>query len=200
MVETLPRFHDPGRRLDALRTSVAADPCGRAASVADEIEVALAAAPLAEQAAELEARVPRRVAHNDAKLDNVLFRAGEAVCLVDLDTIMPGAWFWDIGDLIRTVANPGQEDDPEHATVDLTLHEAVLRGYCDGAGGVLEPSERDALDVAGAIVTFEQAVRFLTDWLDGDVYYRTSRPDQNLDRARAQLRLLMSMPGTVPRS
>lgn len=199
--ETLPDFHDPVRRLARLREVVAADPCGRATGVEREIGAALSAAPLADLAEELVARVPRRVAHNDAKLDNFLFRDAEAVCLVDLDTVMPSAWFWDIGDLLRTASTYAGEDEPraERAVVDPDLYRAVLDGYRSG----LAPSmpvpgaEGEALELAGAIVTFEQAVRFLTDWIEGDVYFRTSRPGHNRDRARAQLHLLASMPGTV---
>ena len=208
--ETLPGFHDPGRRLAALRAAVAADPCRRAAGVAAEIAAAEAGEPLVALTAELSARVPPRVAHYDAKLDNVLFSAsGEAVCLVDFDTVMPGAWFWDVGDLLRSASSPAAEDDPG-AEVVPGLYRAVLDGYRDGllagdgdgdgdggdddeAGGAV-PAELEAIEFAGAIVTYEQAVRFLTDWIAGDVYYRISRPDQNLDRARAQFRLLASMP------
>ena len=199
VAETLPGFHDPRRRLDALHTAMAADPCSRTAAARDEIERVLRAAPLVSRADDLLAHVPRRVAHNDAKLDNVLFRGDEAVCLVDLDTIMPGAWFWDVGDLLRTASTRSEEDDP-HAAVDPQLHRAVLDGYRRAAERALDTDELDAVEIAGAIVTFEQAVRFLTDWIEGDVYYRTTRPGQNLDRARAQLRLLESMPGTVPYS
>jgi Ser/Thr protein kinase RdoA (MazF antagonist) len=195
LVETLPGFHDPARRLAALRAAVAADPCGRAAGVRSEIAAAEAGAPLAALGADLSVRVPRRVAHYDAKLDNVLFAAsGEAVCLVDFDTLMPGAWLWDAGDLLRSAATPAAEDDPA-ARVDQGLYRAVLDGYRLGADDVLTADERAALDHAGAIVTYEQAVRFLTDWVAGDVYYRISRPEQNLDRARAQFSLLASMPG-----
>ena len=196
LTETLPNFHDPARRLAALQGALTADIRERAASVRDEIETLFAAAPLADQAGVLTRAVPRRVAHYDAKIDNVLFRGDDAVALVDLDTVMPGAWFWDVGDLLRTVATAA-EDDPEHSTIDTALHQAALTAYRRAASDVLEPAEADALEDAGAIVTFEQAVRFLTDWLEGDVYYRTTRPDQNLDRARAQLRLLAAMPTTV---
>ena len=197
LVETLPNFHDPARRLEALHRVIAADPHDRARSVRSEIDELLAAAPLADRASALTRAVPCRVAHFDAKLDNVLFRDGEAVCLVDLDTVMPGAWFWDVGDLARTAATLAREDDPEHSTIIPELYDAVLDGYRCTASPVLGPVEVEALDDAGAIVTFEQALRFLTDCLEGDVYYRTSRPDQNLDRTRAQLRLLASMPTTV---
>jgi N-acetylhexosamine 1-kinase len=200
LTETLPGFHDPGRRLAALREAVAADPCGRAAGVAAEIARAEAGAPLVALAADLSARVPRRVAHYDAKLDNVLFSGGEAVCLVDFDTVMPGAWLWDVGDLLRSASSTAAEDDadPRRTVVDPSLYRAVLEGYrqglSDGAGEPAVAAELEALHYAGAIVTYEQAVRFLTDWIAGDVYYRISRPEQNLDRARAQFRLLASMP------
>ena len=198
LTETLPRFHDPVRRLADLRAAIAADPCGRVATVGEEIETALAAEPLVEVAAALTARVPRRVAHFDAKLDNVLFAGERAVCLVDFDTVMPGAWFWDIGDLLRSGATTAAEDecDLDRVVVSPERHRAILDGYRTALAeaAVAEPAEFEAAEVAGALVTYEQAVRFLTDWIGGDVYYRISRPHHNLDRARAQLRLLASMP------
>ncbi len=200
LTETLPRFHDPARRLEALRAVIAADPCGRVAAVQDEIDMAQAAVSLVELAADLTRRVPRRVAHFDAKLDNILFDDDDnAVALVDFDTVMPGAWFWDVGDLQRSGATTAAEDDPqpERAVVAPERYQAIVDGYRQGLadGGAADPAELEAADVAGTIITYEQAVRFLTDWLAGDVYYRISRPTQNLDRARAQLRLLASMPG-----
>ena len=197
--ETLPGFHDPARRLDALRAVIAADPCGRVATVPDEIATALAGESFAGIAAAVTAAVPRRVAHFDAKLDNILFAEGsEAVGLVDFDTVMPGAWFWDVGDLLRSGASTAAEDDPhpERAVAVLERYQAIVDGYRQGlsAAGAADPAEDEAVEVAGAIVTYEQAVRFLTDWIAGDVYYRISRPTQNLDRARAQFRLLASMP------
>jgi N-acetylhexosamine 1-kinase len=198
LTETLPGFHDPGRRLATLRRVIADDPCGRAAGVQDEIEMVQAHELLVEVAADLTERVPRRVAHFDAKLDNILFDDGEAVALVDFDTVMPGAWFWDIGDLLRSAATTAAEDDPhpERAVVVSERYRAIAEGYRHGLSraGLMQPEELQAVDAAGAIVTFEQAVRFLTDWIAGDVYYRISRPAQNLDRARAQFRLLTSMP------
>jgi Ser/Thr protein kinase RdoA (MazF antagonist) len=199
--ETLPGFHDPTGRLAALRAVVADDPCGRAAGVVDDIGLAEAGEPLAALAASLTALVPRRVCHYDAKLDNVLFAGEEAVCLVDLDTVMPGAWFWDVGDLLRSAATTAAEDesDATRVALDPALYQAVLAGYADGLGpDTATAAEQEALHSAGAIVTYEQAVRFLTDWIAGDVYYRITRPAQNLDRARSQFRLLASMPGWSP--
>jgi Ser/Thr protein kinase RdoA (MazF antagonist) len=201
VVETMPGFHDPGRRLEALRDAVRADPLRRASTVEAEIAMAYAAAPLVELANEFSARVPKRVAHNDAKLDNVLFSNGRAVCIVDLDTIMPGLWLYDVGDLLRTASTTAAEDEPrcERVAVDLALYNATIAGYLRGVtSGVVGTAELEAVGVAGAIVTYEQALRFLTDWIAGDVYYRTERPGQNRDRARAQFRLLASMPSRVP--
>ena len=198
LAETLPGFHDPGRRSAALRAVIAADPCGRVAGVQDEIEQAQAAEPLVEVAADLTRRVRRRVAHFDAKLDNILFVGDDAKALVDFDTVMPGAWFWDVGDLLRSGATTAAEDEPEPDRVAVApeRYEAIVDGYRGAlsAAGVADHDELEAVDAAGAIVTYEQAVRFLTDWIAGDVYYRISRPAQNLDRARAQFRLLASMP------
>ncbi|MGA2522472.1 MAG: phosphotransferase, partial [Acidimicrobiales bacterium] len=185
-------------RLDALERVVDADPCRRRSSVEPEIAAARAAAPLVALSEELTAAVPVRVAHNDAKLDNILFRGTAAVCIVDLDTLMPGAWFWDVGDLVRTAGSTAAEDrsGPEPATVDHTLHGAVMAGYRRGVStGPMTSAEHDALDLAGAVVTYEQGVRFLTDFLSGDRYYRTDRPGHNRDRAQTQFQLLASLPG-----
>jgi Ser/Thr protein kinase RdoA (MazF antagonist) len=169
--------------------------------VREEIALAEAMEPLADRAAELTARVPQRVAHFDAKLDNVLFVGDDAVCLVDFDTLMPGAWFWDIGDLLRSGATTAAEDEPDldRSVVVPARYRAILDGYRSGLAslGAPEAAELEAVEVAGAIVTYEQAVRFLTDWIAGDVYYRIHRPNQNLERTRAQFRLLESMPSTV---
>jgi Ser/Thr protein kinase RdoA (MazF antagonist) len=198
LTETLPGFHDPGRRLAALREVIAADPCGRAATVPGEIEMAEEAEPLVSLAGDLTRRVPRRVAHFDAKLDNMLFNGDDAVALVDFDTVMPGAWFWDVGDLLRSGATAAAEDEPlpDQVAVVPERYGAIVGGYRDALwrAGVSDRDELEAVDAAGAVVTYEQAVRFLTDWIAGDVYYRISRPTQNLDRARTQFRLLASMP------
>jgi Ser/Thr protein kinase RdoA (MazF antagonist) len=198
---TLPHFHDVRSRLDALRSEVGTDRCGRAESARREIDEALDLAPLADVAQHLVEEVPLRAAHYDAKLDNFLFRDGEAVCLVDLDTLMPGQWLWDVGDLLRTASTTAAEDCPDTETVavDPELYDAVLTGYLEAIPtGVLSRDERAALYTAGVLSTYEQAVRFLTDWLSGDRYFRTMRPGQNLDRARAQLKLLSTLPGPRP--
>lgn len=193
---TLPGFHDPRRRFDQFQKIVAADPQGRAAVAGEEIAMAVAASELVVLAEALVAEVPWRVAHNDAKLDNFLFRGEDPVAIVDLDTLMPGQWFWDVGDLLRSATATAEEDEPDldRVDVDLECFASVAAGYGEGVAGVAVASELEAIGAAGSIVTYEQALRFLTDWLAGDIYYRTSRPDQNLDRARNQFRLLGSMP------
>lgn len=194
---TLPRFHDPRRRYDAFEKAVERDVAQRAHAAAREIDELRSYASLVDATEAALAAMPLRAAHNDAKLDNVLFRGDDAVCIVDLDTVMPGSWLWDVGDLLRTAAATAAEDDPA-ARVDATLHTAVLTGYHEGAQDAMTAAEAEGIAIAGRAVTFEQAARFLTDWLDGDVYYRTSRAAQNLDRARAQLGVLRTMPTTLP--
>jgi Ser/Thr protein kinase RdoA (MazF antagonist) len=196
---TLPGFHDLRSRLNQLVSVVEADPCGRVEGARHEIDQALERSALADVADDLVSKVPLRAAHYDGKLDNFLFRADEAVCLVDLDTLMPGQWFFDLGDLLRTASTTASEDcpDPERVSVDPELYDAVIDGYLESVPeSLLTREEGVALHVAGALATWEQALRFLTDWLGGDPYFRITRPGQNLDRARAQLSLLSTMPGS----
>jgi Ser/Thr protein kinase RdoA (MazF antagonist) len=201
LTETIPHFHDPARRLATLRATVAEDPCGRVGAVTREIEHAIAAADLAEQASAFTAELSPQIAHNDAQMNNIMFRGDVAVCLVDLDTVMPTARFWDVGDLLRSASTRGEEDDPDprRNQVDPVLFRAILEGYREAVSAIIESGsvEHAASELAGPLITYEQALRFLTDYLRGDVYYRTTRPGQNLDRARAQLALLASMQGTV---
>ena len=140
------------------------------------------------------AALPARVAHNDAKPGNVLLddRSGRPCALVDLDTVMPGPLAWDVGDLVRSASCPAPEDDPRLA-LDRECFRCLVEGYLTEAGSLLGADELAALGRAGAVITWEQAMRFLTDHVEGDVYYRTARPGHNLDRARAQLGLLRSL-------
>jgi Ser/Thr protein kinase RdoA (MazF antagonist) len=201
--ETIPGFHDPERRLSGFERVVAADPAGRAAAVAEEIDFVLEHRRLAADGRRLAwPGVSVRVAHNDAKVDNVLFddNSGRAVCITDLDTVMPGSILWDVGDLLRTAACPAPEDerDLDRVELDLGLAQAMLTGYRDEAAGWITSVEVGLLPLAGAVVVYEQAVRFLADYLAGDVYFRTFRPDQNLERSRVQVRLLASMLERMP--
>ena len=138
--------------------------------------------------------LPIRVTHNDTKINNVLFdvATGEAVCAIDLDTVMPGAVAWDFGDLIRTAtcAAPEDERDLSRIEVRLDLYEAIASGYIEATRGFLTSAELESLPSGGQVITFELGMRFLADYLTGDHYFKTSREGQNLDRARAQFRLL----------
>jgi len=204
LVEVIPHFHDLPRRQADLAAALRADPRGRAAAVAPEAAAARASAGLLarELAAAGADALPRRVVHNDCKVNNVLLddRTGEGVCVIDLDTVMEGTVLADFGDLARTAACPAAEDERELARVDFDLarFEALAQGYLAGAGSALSAGELRALPLAGPLLALENAVRFLADHVAGDVYFRVHRPDHNLDRARAQLRLAERMLAGAP--
>ena len=194
--ETIPGFHDTPRRVAALERAARADAAGRLAAARAEVADALGSAPLARALADRQAsrELPERVAHNDAKMSNVLLdaRTGAALCVVDLDTVMPGLALHDFGDMARSMSSDAAEDEPDPSRVSVVAERfaALAQGYQAGAGDLLSRAERGLLVTAARVITYEQAVRFLTDWLEGDVYYKTSRPGHNLERARAQLALL----------
>jgi len=196
--ETIPGFHDTPRRLAALERAASRDVVGRLAECRSELDALLGRRALGHALLDAHARgdAPERVTHNDAKLANVLLdaRTGEGVCVVDLDTVMPGLSPYDYGDLARSTASDAPEDEIDLARVVVrrdVLH-ALAAGFLDGTGDLLGAAERGLLATAAQVITYEQAARFLTDFLDGDAYYRVAvdRPLHNLERARAQLRLL----------
>ena len=197
--ETIPRFHDAAGRLGALESALAADRVGRADGARAEIEAALAHRAMTRILPPLLAggAVPERIVHNDAKSSNVLLDAatGEALCVVDLDTVMPGTLLSDFGDMVRSATSPTAEDERDLGAVgaEPSLFAGLAEGYLAAAGPILTATERDLLVVAGQIITWEQAVRFLTDHLDGDRYYRVAYAEHNLVRARTQLALLDSL-------
>lgn len=196
---TIPGFHDTAARLQALETIAAADPAKRAAQVGAELSSLLRRGGLARALppAGTPGGPPLRLAHHDAKAANVLFdaRSGEALCVIDLDTVMPGTILHDFGDLVRSCTSPTEEDEPDLARVGVRpeLYRGLVRGYLEGAGPLLTSFERAHLGLAGRVITFEQAVRFLTDYLAGDTYYRVRDPEQNLRRCRTQIRLLETL-------
>lgn len=204
LAEPLPHFHDTVRRLAAFAAALRADVGNRAAGARAEIAAIEGAAPLAH--ALVDARdagvLPVRPVHNDTKVNNLLCDAatGRELCVIDLDTVMPGLALYDFGDLVRTVASASAEDEPDPARVaarpEFVL--AAARGWIEGSAGTLLAEERRRLVLAARLLAFECGVRFLTDYLAGDVYFRTTRPGQNLDRCRAQLALERSLRAQEP--
>jgi aminoglycoside phosphotransferase (APT) family kinase protein len=196
---TIPDFHDLPKRIRQLEDAATADTIGRAAAVRKEIDQSLrqfARIESAQAAGDPEGLTERAV-HNDCKLNNLLLdaRSGEALCVIDLDTVMPGRLLFDFGELVRSGTCRAPEDEADLSAIhfDRELFDALARGYLSGASEILDASEIAALPLAGPNLTLENAVRFLADHLAGDRYFRIERDGHNLDRARAQLRLLDSM-------
>jgi hypothetical protein len=188
--EILPGFHDTPRRLAALQAAAGADQHGRLAGCRAETEALLSLAPLAHRLG----GQPLRLVHNDAKLENVLVdtNTGAALCVIDLDTVMPGLAAHDFGDLVRSAVTGRPEDEPDQHRI--TVREATFRDlageYLHGAAGWIRDQERARLVDGALVITYEQALRFLADYLAGDRYYPVADGEHNLRRARAQLRLL----------
>lgn len=197
--ETIPHFHDTEDRLKKFKAALAADVMGRAKDVQPEVDFILARE--ADCSVCLEAlrqgKLPLRVTHNDTKLNNVLIdkASGKGICVIDLDTVMPGLSVNDFGDSIRFGANRNAEDEPDQSKVafDLSLFEVYVQGFLEGCGGALTPAELEYLPWGAKLMTLECGMRFLTDYLDGDHYFATHRPGHNLDRCRTQFTLVADM-------
>lgn len=193
--ETLPGFHDTRQRFARLAQAAAADPAGRRSGCTAELEALLQRRPLASALQEL--ALPVRTVHNDTKLNNLLFDAasGEPRCVIDWDTTMPGLAAHDFGDMVRTMAGDCAEDEADTARVAIAPERlaAIRRGYLAAVTDWLTPAELASLDLGARTLLFEQACRFLTDHLEGDVYYPVDRPQHNLVRTRVQLALLDSL-------
>lgn len=192
--EPIPGFHNTLARFEALRRAVTADKLGRVAGSREEIRFAQRREDwVARQQGD--PRQPARIVHNDTKVSNLLFDdgTGEVVCVVDLDTVMPGQARHDFGDLARSIIGTGGEDDGKAVSLRLPLFEAVTYGYLVGAAGLLSEAELEALAEAPRLVALELGVRFLTDHLQGDQYFRVGRPGDNLLRSKRQFRLVQSM-------
>ena len=199
LYETIPHFHDTEDRLSKLKAAIVADKLGRVAECKEEIRFAIdheADCSVALQALR-DGILPIRVTHNDTKLNNVLIdrATGEGMCIVDLDTTMPGLAINDFGDSIRFGANHCAEDEKDLSKVnfDIALFEAYTRGFLDGAAGSLTQAELDYLPWGSKLMTLECGIRFLTDYLVGDEYFHISRPEHNLDRCRTQFKLVRDM-------
>lgn len=199
LYETIPNFHNTVSRLAALERAASEDKCGRLAGVAAEIDFIRARASDCSTLLDLQAagEIVERTTHNDTKLNNVLIDdlTGTGCCVIDLDTVMPGLPHYDFGDMVRTGTSPALEDerDLSKVTMRFPMFEGLLRGYLAGAGDFLSPLEKSLLPFSGKLITLETAIRFLTDHLEGDVYFRIHRPGHNLDRCRTQIALVASI-------
>ena len=199
LYETIPRFHDTVKRFQDFSEAVRKDVKNRAGQCREEIDFALAreadCGVLMKQLQE--GVLPLRVTHNDTKLNNILFDADtdQGLCIIDLDTIMPGLAANDFGDSIRFGASTAEEDEPDLSKVhfDIHLYELYVKGYLEMARDVLTPAEIDSLPWGARLMTLECGMRFLADYLQGDVYFKTAYPDHNLVRARTQFRLVKEM-------
>lgn len=193
--DTIPDFHNTPKRFSALQRAIAEDAAGRAVLAQPEIAFALAHEDIT--GVLLAANLPERVTHNDTKFNNVMLdeTSGEAVCVVDLDTVMPGLVGYDFGDMVRTTTSPALEDerDLSKVTMQFPMFEALVRGYLSTAGGFLTKAERELLAFSGKLITFEIGTRFLTDFLSGDTYFKVHREGHNLDRCRTQFKLVESI-------
>ena len=197
--ETIARFHDTPNRYANFEKALAADALGRAKTIAPEIAFIHAREKdchvLLDQLAAGE--IPLRVTHNDTKINNVLLdeATGKGICVIDLDTVMPGLSAYDFGDSIRTGANDCAEDEPDQSRVhfDLHLYEVFAKGYLSTAGSTMHTAEKKSLAWGAKLMTLECGIRFLTDYLEGDHYFHIARPNHNLDRARTQFTLVRQM-------
>ncbi len=191
--ETIKDFHNTAWRLQNLKTAVRKDVCGRLKNVLKEVDFCLARAGKIETGVTL----PLRVTHNDTKLNNVLLdeKTGKGACVIDLDTVMPGLSINDFGDSIRFGASTAKEDerDLDKVHFSLELFEAYTRGYFDGVGDALTEQEIDLLPHGAVMMTYECGMRFLTDYLEGDTYFKTQYADHNLVRAHTQFKLVYEM-------
>ena len=199
LTEVLPDFHNTRVRYANFLRSVEKDACGRRREVEKEIAWVNAHKELCGAIVDKIAsgEIPLRVTHNDTKLNNVMIddKTGRGLAVIDLDTVMPGSLCYDFGDSIRFGCNPAAEDEPDLSKVNFRfdLYETYLRGYLSAVGGGITEAERAMLPTGAVLMTYECGMRFLTDYLDGDVYFRTHRPGQNLDRAHTQFKLVDDM-------
>lgn len=199
LYETIVNFHNTPDRLRLFEEAVEADVAGRRCEVEREIEFVRARSEFAQtlERAHNEGRLPLKVTHNDTKLNNILFDkdTDKGLCVIDLDTIMPGYSVNDFGDSIRFGATTAAEDERDLSKVnfDINLYELYVKGFIEGASGGLTEGELELLPTGAMMMTYECGVRFLTDYLSGDTYFRTSREGHNLDRARNQFKLLSDM-------
>ena len=197
--ETIEGFHDTKKRFETFKNAVEKNVKNRAENVKNEIDFVLNRESLANVLGNAlkNNELPLRVTHNDTKLNNILFDKDtrKPICIIDLDTIMPGLALNDFGDSIRFGANTGAEDEVDLSKVGLSLElfEAYAKGFISGCNGKLTENEIKMLPIGAMVMTFECGMRFLTDYLEGDVYFKIARENHNLDRARCQFKLVEDM-------
>ncbi|HEX4286393.1 MAG TPA: aminoglycoside phosphotransferase family protein [Terracidiphilus sp.] len=193
--ETIPNFHDTPKRFSALDAAITADVANRAASAKPEIAFALSRQSIVSKL--IDDNLPERVTHNDTKFNNVLLDdgTGEGICVIDLDTVMPGLAAYDFGDMVRTTTSATMEDERNLSKVrmEFPMYDALVRGYLESAGDFLTQGEKSSLAFSGKLITFEIGIRFLTDYLSGDTYFKVHRDGHNLDRCRTQFALVESI-------
>ena len=193
--DTIPDFHHAPKRFLALQQALAGDARNRARLAQPEIAFALRRQALT--AVLLDAQLPERVTHNDTKFNNVMLddATGEGICVIDLDTVMPGLALYDFGDMVRTTTSPVPEDERDltKVTMQFPMFEALVRGYLASAGSFLTTAEKQHLGFSGKLITLEIGIRFLTDFIEGDTYLKVHRDGHNLDRCRTQFRLVESI-------
>ena len=205
LYEVLPNFHNTKVRFDNFMKAVEADAFGRKAEVEKEIGWVLDHKYLCGEIVDRieSGEIPLRVTHNDTKLNNVMLddATGKGLAVIDLDTVMPGSLCYDFGDSIRFGCNPAAEDEPDITKVNFRfdLYESYLKGYLSAVRESITEEERKMLPVGAVLMTYECGMRFLTDYLEGDVYFRTHRPKQNLDRAHTQFKLVDDMLSVMDR-
>jgi len=198
LFETIPFFHNIEKRLETFHRIVSEDIIGRVQYVSEELEFIKSRENDMKIILKLgkEGKIPTRITHNDTKFNNILLDSNDrALCVIDLDTVMPGYIHYDFGDAIRTAASSAAEDETDLAKVflNIELFQAYARGYLEEIGETLNKEEIQHLAFAPILITYTIGLRFLSDYLDGDKYFRTHHEDHNLDRTRAQLKLVTSM-------
>lgn len=204
ITETIPDFHHTRKRFARLLEVAAADPLGRLATVREEFEFIRSREALTGLLLDLIAagEIPVRITHNDTKINNVMIDAAsdEAVCVIDLDTVMPGLALYDFGDMVRSATSPAAEDETDLSKVamQMPMFEALVEGYLDAAGNFINDTEIEHLTHAGKLMSLEVGIRFLTDYLEGDVYFKVHHPGHNLDRCRTQLKLVECIEAREP--
>ncbi len=204
LTDTIPNFHNTVSRYVDFESQIIANRSGRANQAIEEIAFARKYKWLSEQLYPLIAKgeLPLRVTHNDTKLNNVLLdkKTGKPVCVIDLDTVMPGLSLYDYGDSMRFGTNPAAEDEKDLSKVysDMLLFEKYTQGFLEECGNLLTPKEIELLPISALVITYECGIRFLADFVDGDRYFHISRPEHNLDRARTQFKLVADMEAKLP--